>query len=96
MYHTPRRTHFYVGPSLAQWGFMPRGLSWARSDAVGKPQTGYIVASLAWVRILLCDTPEMGLTATLTVTVTATVTATAIVTATVTVTANATVTVTVT
>ena len=26
-------------------------LSWARSGALAKPRTGYIVASLAWVRV---------------------------------------------
>ena len=31
----------------------PRFLSWAWSSAVAKPQTGYIVASLAWVRVPL-------------------------------------------
>ena len=29
----------------------PKILSWARSGAVAKLQTGYIMASLAWVRI---------------------------------------------
>ena len=33
----------------------PKILSWVLSVAVAKPQTGYIAASLAWVRILLQD-----------------------------------------
>ena len=55
----------------------PKISSWAQSGTVSKPQTGYIVASLAWVGIPLCDSflQKLDLTlTTLTLTLTLTLT----------------------
>ena len=58
--HTLMRTYHHGGHTLMSktqhTTMRPRVLSWARSGVVANTQTGYIVASLAWVQF-----PQQGI-----------------------------------